>query len=57
MTIFRQDTANDEMISTLLEKKKMLESLHPDEITREDILYYKSLIELLINLNVYKKLY
>lgn len=56
MTIFRNDTAQDAMVSTLLEKKRMLESLHADEITPEDIIYYKSIIELLINLNVYKKL-
>ena len=33
MTIFRNDTAQDAMVSTLLEKKRMLESLHADEIT------------------------
>lgn len=44
------------MIEYLLDKKEMLESLHYDEITEQDMIYYKSIIELLINLNVYSKM-
>lgn len=54
--IFNKDNSNNSMVEYLLDKKKMLESLHYDEITDEDCIYYKSIIELLINLNVLKSM-
>lgn len=44
------------MIEYLLTQKKMYESLHYDEITEQDLISYKSIIELLINLNVIEKI-
>lgn len=44
----------DRFISYLLEKKRMIESLHMDEVTEDDVKFYKDIVELLVYLKAYK---
>lgn len=54
--MFKKDVdLQDRFISYLLDKKHMIESLHMDEVTEQDVIFYKDIIELLIYLKAYKK--